>query len=35
MADDEEAVRQHAQRGGFPVTRISTVRSVIDPATAE
>lgn len=35
IADSEEAVRQHAQRGGFPVNRISTVRAVIDPATSE
>lgn len=35
IAESEDAVRQHAQRGGFPVTRVSTVRAVIDPATAE
>jgi hypothetical protein len=35
IADDEKAVREHAERGGFPVNQISVVRSVIDPATAE
>ena len=34
-APDEEAIREHAQRGGFPVNKISRVRSVIDPTTAE
>lgn len=35
VAPDEEAVRKHAQQGGFPANRISQVRSVIDPTTAE
>jgi hypothetical protein len=35
MAPDEDAVRKHAQQGGFPANRISRIRSVIDPATAE
>lgn len=35
LAPDEEAVREHARRGGFPASRVSRVRSVIDPATAE
>ena len=35
IADDEKAVREHAERGGFPANRISPVRAVIDPATAE
>jgi hypothetical protein len=34
-ARDEELVREHSRRGGFPVTRVSRVKSVIDPATAE
>ena len=34
-ARDEEIVRKHAQQGGFPANRISQVRSVIDPTTAE
>ena len=35
VAPDEEAVRKHAQQGGFPANRISRVRSIIDPTTAE
>jgi len=35
VAENEEAVREHARLGGFPVNRISTVRQVIDPTTAE
>jgi hypothetical protein len=35
LAPDEAAVREHAQRGGFPANRISAVRRMIDPTTAE
>ena len=35
VAPNEEAVRKHAQQGGFPANRVSKVRSVIDPTTAE
>ncbi len=35
IAPDEAAVRAHAQKGGFPANRVSRVRSVIDPTTAE
>ena len=35
IAPDEETVRKHAQQGGFPANRISQIRSVIDPTTAE
>jgi len=35
VAPDEDTVRKHAQQGGFPADRISQVRSVIDPTTAE
>jgi len=35
LAPDEEAVRKHAEQGGFPANRISQIRSVIDPGTAE
>lgn len=35
QAPDETAVRQHATMGGFPANRVSRVRQVIDPATAE
>jgi hypothetical protein len=35
VAPDEETVRQHAQKGGFPANVVARVRSVIDPTTAE
>ena len=35
IATNEEMVREHAQKGGFPANRISEVKSVIDPTTAE
>ena len=35
FAESENDVREHAQKGGFPADRVSTVRAVIDPATAE
>jgi hypothetical protein len=35
IAPNEEIVRTHAQQGGFPANRISEVRAVIDPITAE
>ena len=34
-AADEEIIREHAERGGFPANSISQVHSVIDPTTAE
>jgi len=34
LAEDEEAIREHGRRGGFPVNRISAVRRMIDPSTA-
>ncbi|MDP9426884.1 MAG: DUF4242 domain-containing protein [Actinomycetota bacterium] len=35
IAPNQEMVRQHAEQGGFPANKISEVRSVIDPTTAE
>jgi hypothetical protein len=35
IAPDEDAVKTHARKGGFPANRISQVRSMIDPTTAE
>lgn len=35
VAPDEEMVRQHAQKGGFPADSVARVRSVIGPTTAE
>jgi hypothetical protein len=35
VAPNEELIREHATRGGFPANRISEVKQVIDPTTAE
>jgi hypothetical protein len=35
IAPSKEEVREHAEKGGFPANRISEVRTVIDPTTAE
>lgn len=35
VAPDEESVREHARKGGFPADVVARVRSVIDPTTAE
>jgi Protein of unknown function (DUF4242) len=35
IAPDEAAVREHAAKGGFPANRVSQIRTVIDPTTAE
>jgi hypothetical protein len=35
IAESENDVREHAERGGFPANRISAVRAVIDPTTSE
>lgn len=35
IAPDEDTVRRHAQQGGFPANRVSQIRSMIDPTTAE
>ncbi len=34
-APNEEAIREHARQGGFPANRVSRVRTIIDPTTAE
>ena len=34
-AKNEELIREHAKRGGFPANTISEVANVISPATAE
>ena len=34
-APDEAAVREHAERGGFPANVVAEVRTTIDPTTAE
>ncbi|HEY2413000.1 MAG TPA: DUF4242 domain-containing protein [Pirellulaceae bacterium] len=35
IAPSESLIREHAQQGGFPANRISQVRSIIDPTTAD
>jgi len=35
IAPNEETIREHAQTGGFPANRVSEIKSVIDPTTAE
>jgi hypothetical protein len=35
VAPDEQLVRQHAQKGGFPADSVARVRAVIDPTSAE
>jgi hypothetical protein len=34
LAEDEQAIRDHAQLSGFPANRIVEITSVIDPSTA-
>lgn len=35
ISPNEEMIREHASQGGFPANRVSEVRSVISPVTAE
>ena len=35
VAPNEQMVREHARLGGFPANRISEIKSIIDPTTAE
>jgi hypothetical protein len=34
-AHDEEAVREHARRGGFPITNLSRIDGTFGPASAK
>jgi hypothetical protein len=34
LADDEEAVHEHARLSGFPASKVTEVCGVIDPMTA-
>ena len=34
LAEDEDAVKRHAELSGFPASRVTEVRGVIDPMTA-
>lgn len=35
VAPDKATVREHAERGEFPITEIYTVNSLMDPTTGE
>ena len=35
IAPNKELIEEHAKQGGFPANRISEVKHVIDPTTAE
>ncbi|HWW95370.1 MAG TPA: DUF4242 domain-containing protein [Vicinamibacteria bacterium] len=35
IAPNEAIVREHAKQGGFPANRVSEVKTIIDPTTAE
>jgi hypothetical protein len=35
IAPSEDMIRAHAQQGGFPANRISEIKAIIDPTTAE
>ena len=35
ISPSEDLIREHAAQGGFPANRISEIKSVIDPTTAE
>ena len=35
IAPNEAMVREHAKQGGFPANRVSEVKQIIDPTSAE
>ncbi|HXU07521.1 MAG TPA: DUF4242 domain-containing protein [Blastocatellia bacterium] len=35
IAPNEEMIREHAAQGGFPANRVSEIKSIINPTTAE
>jgi len=35
IAENKEAVQEHAAKSGFPADRIEVVQSIIDPTSAE
>ena len=35
IAPNQAMIEEHARQGGFPANRVSEVRAVIDPTTAE
>lgn len=34
VAEDEDSVREHARLSGFPANKVTEVRGIIDPTTA-
>ena len=35
IAPNEEMVREHARQGEFPANKVSEIKAIIDPTTAE
>jgi Protein of unknown function (DUF4242) len=35
LADEEATLREHAERGGFPLDAVNRVHRIIDPTTGE
>jgi len=35
IAPNEGAIREHAEKGGFPANSIAEIKSIIDPTTSE
>jgi hypothetical protein len=35
IAPDAETIKEHAEKGGFPANRISQIKTMISPTTAE
>lgn len=35
IAPNKELIEEHARQGGFPANKISEIRTIIDPTTAE
>jgi predicted Rdx family selenoprotein len=35
ISPNEQLIRDHAKKGGFPANKISEVREIIDPTTSE
>lgn len=35
QAEDEKLIKEHGQKGGFPITKITEISTTISPATAE
>ncbi len=35
ISPNEDMIREHARQGGFPANRVSEIKRMIDPTTAE